>query len=245
VTGVDPSTEQPPPAREDDREPARRAAPWRDQAVARSLDAARDRAERRVQRFLDTAVELIDEKGGTDFTVQEVVERSGQSLRSFYQCFGGKQHLLLAVYEEAMVATSAEMQRTVGTEGPVLERLRRFVVTLYEWCEREPLTAPAAPHRTVRCMADFLFELLDTEPTAAAVASAPLFDQLVRLLDEGRAAGVVRDADPRRLASITLQATMFNAFGSTRRSRGTRDRAEEMWRFCLAGLDAAGAQPSS
>ncbi len=62
---------------------------WREQAVARSLDSARLRAETRVQRFLDAATELFNSGSGKDFTVQEVVDRSGQSLRSFYQYFGG------------------------------------------------------------------------------------------------------------------------------------------------------------
>src|SRR6478735_1269845 len=43
---------------------------WRERAVSRSLNAARSRAEVRVQRFLDAAFELIDEKGTTEFTIQ-------------------------------------------------------------------------------------------------------------------------------------------------------------------------------
>jgi AcrR family transcriptional regulator len=44
---------------------------------------------------------IITEKGNTDFTVQEVVDRSRQSLRSFYQHFDGKHELLLALFEDA------------------------------------------------------------------------------------------------------------------------------------------------
>ena len=66
-----------------------------------SLDSARTRAENRVQQFLDAAVELMDEDPDRDFTVQEVVDRSGQSLRSFYQYFDGKYELLLALFEES------------------------------------------------------------------------------------------------------------------------------------------------
>ena len=46
----------------------------RDQAVSRSLDDARVRAEDRVQRFLVAATELIIENRNLDFTVQDVVE---------------------------------------------------------------------------------------------------------------------------------------------------------------------------
>jgi AcrR family transcriptional regulator len=75
---------------------------WKQRAVERSTRAAKLRAEQRVERFLDAAQAIITEKGGTDFTVQEVVDRSRQSLRSFYQHFDGKHELLLALLEDAL-----------------------------------------------------------------------------------------------------------------------------------------------
>src|SRR6476646_7932820 len=75
---------------------------WRERAVSRSLNAARSRAEERVQRFLDAAFELIDEKGSTEFTIQEVIERSKQSLRGFYEYFDSKDELVLALFEETV-----------------------------------------------------------------------------------------------------------------------------------------------
>src|ERR1035441_11007398 len=79
----------------------------RDLAVARSLDSARVRSEGRVQRFLDAGFELLARaESGKEFTVQEVVDRSGQSLRSFYQYFAGKHELLLALFDEAIRATA-------------------------------------------------------------------------------------------------------------------------------------------
>src|SRR5205807_117089 len=81
------------------------AVSWREQAVSRSLDSARARAEDRVQRFIDAALELMSESpSGKDFTVQDILATSGQSLRAFYQYFGGKQELLLAVFEESVAA---------------------------------------------------------------------------------------------------------------------------------------------
>src|SRR3984957_10715854 len=74
---------------------------WKQRAVERSPGAAKLRAEQRVQRFLDAAQSIITDKGTTDFTVQEVVDVSRQSLRSFYQHFDGKHELLLALFEDA------------------------------------------------------------------------------------------------------------------------------------------------
>src|SRR5262245_35952690 len=101
------------------REPAAEAGAdrpgtWRELAVARSLDPARARAENRVQRYLDAAFELMNGDSGGDFTVQEVVERSGQSLRGFYQYFAGKHELLLAVFEESIRATAEHLQTVVA-----------------------------------------------------------------------------------------------------------------------------------
>ena len=88
-------------------EPVRR----RDLAVARSLDSARLRSEGRVQRFLDAGFELLSRaESGKEFTVQEVVDRSGQSLRSFYQYFAGKHELLLALFDEAILSTADRLE---------------------------------------------------------------------------------------------------------------------------------------
>ena len=89
------------------------AAGWRKRAVSRSLSAARTRAEQRVQRLLDAAFELIDEKGTTEFTIQEVVDRSKQSLRGFYQYFDGKDELLFALLEESIRESVEDLREAV------------------------------------------------------------------------------------------------------------------------------------
>src|SRR3954463_7707880 len=108
---------------------------WRERAVSRSLNAARSRAEVRVQRFLDAAFELIDEKGTTEFTIQEVIDRSEQSLRGFYQYFNGKDELLLALFEETLRESTEDIRNAVEAETDPIERLHAFVVRLHEWCE--------------------------------------------------------------------------------------------------------------
>src|SRR5580693_5669518 len=59
-------------------------AGWRSRAVERSLRTARARAVTRSDRFIAAATQLLVETGRTDFTVQDIVERSQMSLRSFY-----------------------------------------------------------------------------------------------------------------------------------------------------------------
>src|SRR5262245_14762117 len=108
---------------------------WRHRAVSKSLTAARTRAEQRVQGLLDAAFELIDERGTTQFTIQEVVDRSKQSLRGFYQYFDGKDELLFALLEENIRESIEDLRETIESEAKPLERLRAFTIRLHEWCE--------------------------------------------------------------------------------------------------------------
>lgn len=212
--------------------------PLRSQAVDRSLDGARARAEERVQRFLDAATELIIENGGLDFTVQDVVERSTQSLRSFYQFFDGKQHLLLAVYEDAMAATAAELAVMVDTVDDPLEKLHATLVTLYEWSELANESATPAPQLTVRSMASFVFDLMTTDRNAVMAATAPLFSVVLNVLHEAVASDAVKVDNERATGAFLLQTVLFNAFGSAGDGddAARRERAESLWQFLLHGI---------
>jgi AcrR family transcriptional regulator len=212
---------------------------WRELAVARSLDSARMRAETRVQRFLDAAVELMSASPGKEFTVQEVVERSGQSLRSFYQYFAGKHELLLALFEESVRSTAEHLRESVAEEGDPMDRLHRFVVEYYRLCR------PAARSRSVKKypiigMADFAQQLLTEYPKEASIAFVPLVSLFEELLDDAAAAGVVRaDVHPGRVTGVILQAVMFNVFATT--ISGSSGRAgdtasEDLWNLILHGI---------
>ena len=221
---------------------------WREQAVARSLDSARSRAEHRVQRFLDAATELMkDSETGKEFTVQEVVERSGQSLRSFYQYFGGKHELLLALFEESVRWTADHLAKKVAEEDEPLERVHRFVVEYYRLCRPTAVpeaTAALAP--TTPVLVDFAQQLLTAHPVEAAKAFSPLAQLFGELLDAAAAAGVLRPGLRRGpIAGIVLEAIMFNAFSSTIGGESVRadadDPAEELWDLVLNGV---GVRPS-
>jgi AcrR family transcriptional regulator len=216
------------------------AISWRDLAVARSLDSARVRAESRVQRFLDAAMELLTEGSGKDFTVQEVVERSGQSLRSFYQYFSGKHELLLALFEESVRSTGELLRGAIAREDTALERLHRFVVEYYRLCRPVGDGATDESERPP-IMAEFAQQLLTTHPKEAARAFAPLVTLFEELLQEAAAADVVRDDLQRGpVIGAVLEVIMFNAFSATIGGSSVRledgASAEELWKFVLHGI---------
>jgi AcrR family transcriptional regulator len=215
-------------------------ASWREQAVARSLDSARLRAENRVQRFIDAAFELLSASGpGEDFTVQEVVEKSGQSLRSFYQYFGGKQELMLALFEESVRLTAEELRNDIEGEKDPLERLHRLVVEYYKLCR--PKVSTRGKKNEPLALAEFAQQLMTASSLEATRAFAPLVALFSEVLDDVATAGAVRsDLHRDRIVGILLEMIMFNSFSSTIGGSmdGSADSepAEELWDLILHGI---------
>jgi AcrR family transcriptional regulator len=210
----------------------------REQAVARSLDSARLRAESRVQRFLDAAIELFNSRSGGDFTVQEVVERSGQSLHSFYQYFGGKHELLLALFEGTVRSTTERLRAAVDRESDPLERLHAFVVSYYRLCRP---TGDAAKEQAPLGMAEFAQQLLTDHPKEAARVFSPLVSLFEQILEEATAAGCVRPGlRDGPIVGIVMEVIMFNTFSSTIGGMSLRpaegDSAEDLWNLILNGI---------
>ncbi|MFI7361312.1 TetR/AcrR family transcriptional regulator [Streptomyces sp. NPDC050149] len=204
---------------------------WRQRAVERSTRAAKLRAEQRVQRFLDAAQELIADKGTTDFTVQEIVERSRQSLRSFYQHFNGKHELLLALFEDALSKSAAEIREKSTAQRDPLERLRVAVDLLYQ--SSMPRDGQQSPLFT-----DFAIQLLVSHPDQVATAHLPLLSFFTELLEEAVEAGLAVTPKPRRTASLIMQTAMFTAQAPAAPvgSHPSPISAEEVWEFCLGGI---------
>ena len=213
-------------------------ADWRERAVARSLDSARSRAEQRIQRFIDAAFALMDEKGTTEFTIQEVVDRSKQSLRGFYQYFDGKDELLLALFEETVGESVEDIRAAAESESKPLERLRAFAIRLHEWCEPADTPRKRGKHNR-RPISEFSVQLAVAHPERVKAALEPISRMLLDLIEEAAATGAISVRDTRRAAGLVQQAVMYSWFGN-RLIQDPRKRisAEETWEFCLHGLNA-------
>ncbi len=199
---------------------------WRERAIERSTRSARDRAAKRVQQFLDATREVIATKASTEFTVQEVVDQSKQSVRSFYQYFDSKHELLLVLFEEEMGIAVARIRETTA-DGDPLDRLEQVVLRVYDLC---------APGRVSEqpLFAEFAQRLLVEHPEEVVAAYSPLYEYVAEIVEEAGKAGLLREGRPRRLAAIVLQAATVTAGRST----GVRQpiTGEEVWRFCLHAI---------
>lgn len=208
---------------------------WKQRAVERSIKTAKLRAAQRVQRFLDAAQAIIIEKGSTDFTVQEVVDRSRQSLRSFYLQFDGKHELLLALFEDALSRSADQIRAATDSTDEPLERLKVAIQLLFESSRPDPTAKRPL-------FTDFAPRLLVSHPSEVKVAHAPLLALLTELMEEADAAGQLREGiNPKRMAAMTMQTVMFNAAqsnGDVGEAGSHPITADELWDFCSHGFAA-------
>jgi AcrR family transcriptional regulator len=202
---------------------------WQQRALDRSLTEAKRRALTKGNGFVRAAMELLDETGGLAFTVQDVVDRSKLSLRSFYQTFASKDDLLLALFEEC-VARAAEWQRSrMAKHDDPIEQIEVFLTSLW--------TGKLSPP-VVRTLALYTLTLSATRPSDLAHALEPQLAVLLEAVERGIASGQVRDdIESRRLAEILLH-TGNAAVHTTILHTGSESPAD-VWSFCLSGIRKA------
>lgn len=205
---------------------------WRQRSVERSLRTAREKAESRSDRFIRAATELLFETGNLDFTVQELVERSKMSLRSFYQHFGSKDELLLAVFEGSIATYVETLRSTIEQIEDPLERLRAYVENFHR--------AGQGPNQAAsRALSRYLLLLTQTHPSELARVLEPQVALLTEIVDAGVASGQMRrDVSPAALTLLithTLMATVeMNVLGT--HLTGDEIDSDELWAFCTTGV---------
>ncbi|WP_067682961.1 TetR/AcrR family transcriptional regulator [Nocardia miyunensis] len=204
---------------------------WMRRSVERSLRGATLRAQERVESFLTAAHAVIAAKGLAEFNVQDVLDHSTHSWRSFYRRFESKQDLLLAVFEDILAQSADRLRDTVVDDDvPALERLRTATVALFE------LSSSGHPASAVHDLAALLHV---SHPAQINAAFRPVIAVFAELTERAQRAGALRrDADPRRMAAMMVPAVMVAA-----RTLGDSDErtrhpitAEEVWGLCIDGI---------
>jgi AcrR family transcriptional regulator len=214
-------------------------ARWRERSLERSLKSARDRAMSRGDRFMAAATELVRETNRTDFTVQQIVERSKMSLRSFYQHFASKDELLLALFEEAISQATARLRLQVDGSVDPIDRLRTYVIGLHDMKDEDPT------NQTNRAFTIYHLRLAESHPAEFAHAIAPLVDLLLEIIEAGVTAGCFRDDLPAEQQAMILTQTLVSTVQMTVlgvHMAKTNVTSEQLFAFCLGGVIAPGAE---
>lgn len=214
---------------------------WQRQSMDRSLRSARARAHQRSDRFVAAATELLQEKGSTDFTVQDVVERSRMSIRTFYKYFASKEDLLVAV-SETVVAREAvpRLRELVARHRDPMRRLRAFIEGLVEL--GSGTTKPAA-----RTLTSYQNRLAESRPDDLARAMKPQFDLLVELIEDvARTHPLQRDLTVEEAARLTHYLVLAVVHARVLGPEGASQiPARTIWHFCASGMGFNAEGPRS
>lgn len=211
---------------------------WQRQSMERSLRSARARAHARSDRFVSAAIKLLQEKGSVDFTVQDVVERSRMSIRTFYKYFASKDDLLVAVYETVVARDTVPRlrERVAKFKEPQL-RFRACVEALVELAGTKEV-------RAARTLTNYGNRLAETRPADLERAMKPQVDLLVELIEDmARTRPLRRDLTVESAARLT-NYTLLGAVHD--RVRGVEGAAEiparAIYQFCLSGMGLDGTK---
>lgn len=209
---------------------------WKKNSVERSLTTARERAQDRSDRFVAAALELMEERGTTDFTVQEVIDRSRMSIRTFYKFFASKDDLLVAVHD-TILATEVvpRLRRRCEAATDPVERMRAYIEGLYD------LTADRNP--ASRALSTFRSRLAETRPTDLEETMRPQIELVVELVLGAAETGRLKSNLTPETAALLMHHTVLAAvhariLGSDALS------AQDLWRFCAPGIGLAYDDPS-
>lgn len=209
--------------------PADRVPVWQVQSVERSLTAARQRAHARSDRFVAAALQVLAEGGTADFTVQDVVDRSDMSIRTFYSYFDGKDSLLLAAYETMMSKQVVPMLRKrIVTQKDPVRQLRAAIIGMSEMTLMDKLVA--------RGLSGFYYRLAENRQRDLADALEPLRIFLTELLAAIDADRLLRtDIDLITLTGL-LQEMLLASAHSAAFSAAPTASADDLWSFCAVAV---------
>lgn len=206
---------------------------WEQRMLERSLDTARVQALARSGEFVHAALALLEEEESVEFTVQDVVQRSGGSLRRFYQLFSSKDDLVLALFEELITQLVEHIPASDQAGAPPLVRLEISARTLWDFIRGQD----APPAKTVRTMAILHNQLAATRPEGLRLAWDPLRQHFSAIIADGVADGSVRsDIEVEELSDLFFDVSLAAHLFALGRVGSTHARFDGLWGFCLGAL---------
>jgi AcrR family transcriptional regulator len=179
----------------------------------------------------------MNETGGFNFSVQDLVDRAGLSLRSFYQHFDGKEDLLLALFEEQMAHFVENVEADMrGVDRPV-DLLETLIHSFLDRVRRSPEVGG-------RALTEFQVRLAVEKPGAYARATAPLFQLVSSVVEEGQRSGEFRSDIGVMGMTLLINATLVSiAQMAILRIPATGEPLtdEHIIGWCRSAISAAGA----
>jgi AcrR family transcriptional regulator len=213
-------------------------ADWHARVVKRSLRTATQRSIDRGSSLIRAAAKLLERSNGDGFTVQDVADEAGQSLRTLYQYFESKDDLLLAVFEEAMRTYARMIRKAIVDISDPLERLGGAIIAAVRMPEFSGTGVD-------RGLSRLRLKLREVEPELVARSQEPVTAVVRELVEAAMASGQLRTAEAGGDAGEATYLIMsLKAAFITSRTLGNDTAARvpsipTLASFCLEGLGAS------
>jgi AcrR family transcriptional regulator len=204
---------------------------WKRQSVERSLQVARARAQDRSDRFVASATALMEERGDIDFTVQDIVDRSKMSIRTFYNFFASKDDVLVAVHETILADEMApRLRKRCDAESDPVLKIRAYIEGIFA------LTSKPGPIQ--RALTTFRNRLAETRPDDLDRAFMPQIELVQELVtgvsDAGKLKGQLSAGKAAYLVHHTVLAAVHDRILAPNHDIGVT--ADDLWVFCCSGI---------
>ena len=199
--------------------------------------------DQRAREIIEIAYDLLEQGGLEGLTIRAVLQRTGLARRAFYERFGSKDDLVLAVFEYTIQQAAAYFAEQVGAIADPLDQLRFIVTAIARGSMAFDDAGRAGASRRGAAMSREHLRLAEARPRELESALRPLLDLIADLLARGMAAGVVRPMAPATMASL-----VYNLVSTTVHAEllaedpGTADQARraalanDLWDFCRRAI---------
>jgi AcrR family transcriptional regulator len=173
--------------------------------------------EARPQQLVASARDLANESGSAAFTVAQVTERSGLSLKAFYQSFESKDDLLIALLREDTKIGAEVLAERIG-ERTGTDAVHAYVTELFAL-----LTIPGALGYAGVLVREYL-RLVEHHEKELTEALRPLTDLLARHLNTKQ-----KERDALTMFGVLLGGIHEVVVGRTA-------NPEYLFNFCMHGV---------
>lgn len=196
----------------------------------------------RDQQIVAAAYELLDEEGLEGLTIRAVLQRTGLARRAFYDCFTGKDDLVLAVFAHTLRMAADQFAQQIRALPDPIDRLRHVVEGIVLGRVVMGEAGDAGQRRGAAFSREHL-RLAESRPVELQEAISPLLDLIAAQLADGMATGQVRQAPADRLAELIYNLVSTTVHGQLlaeeRTTTDKKRRAElldQIWAFCRGGI---------
>lgn len=200
--------------------------------------------DRHVQ-IVSAAYELLDEAGLDGLTIRAVLKRTGLARRAFYECFAGKDDLVLKVFERTLLSLAVFYEKRSAELGDPLESIRAIVlgIVLGRYSMGEDL-GDAIDRRSAALSREHL-RLAEARPDELHAALSPVLDLIAAQVRDGIRSGQFRECDPDlqarliyNLVSTTVHTELLTEDRSKHHRQRRQELAENIWEFCRRAIVA-------